>query len=146
MDVEVKTKQLCDFLAAKDAQGVDFALYVYLCGGTKFVKHETSYSVELDKIFHTYRFSEFYAAKEFSNRLPYFVSYIPGRSYLLYEAGDEVLIWACYTEERFRNNGYIKHLLNDLKERGANKRVVIDTFSETLLRYSRELGFGVFNR
>tara|TARA_R110002050_G_scaffold87139_1_gene184817 strand:+ start:2195 stop:2635 length:441 start_codon:yes stop_codon:yes gene_type:complete len=146
MEVEVKTKQLCQFLEAAENQAIDFALYVYLCGGSDFVSHESSYSVELDKSVHSYQFSKFYIEEEFSNRLPYFVSYIPGHSYLLYENGEEVVIWACFTEESSRGKGYIKHLLQDLKKNYQDKKINIDTFSEILLRYSRDYGFEIFAR
>lgn len=109
-----------------------------------FVDSSYDYDPSIGRSAYLYRFKEFYTNPRFHDASPYFVFAITGASYLLYEVGNEIMIWVCYTEEGCRGQEYITTLLKHLKNTFPGKQIVIDTYNESLLQICRKLGFRIF--
>lgn len=138
--------QLIDFLESGEISENDFALNCYISGASNLVHHVSEFDLKEMKSVHSYQFKDFYVREAFSKRLPYFVLFIPGKSYLLYWVEEKIEIWVCFTNEPDRGQGLIYTLLKGLRSKYPDKEIEIDTFSNTLKRYCSELSINIFER
>jgi len=144
MDEIVENIKLFNFIPISLNGNIDFAKITYECGAYDFVDMETGYEVGTDKITRSYSFQEFYVKESPYSDYNYFVLYILGKSYVMYEIEeDNISIWVCYTEEEEREKGYITLLLSKLTELFPNKNIVGDTFNEDLIKILRSLNIPV---
>ena len=127
----------------------DFAEYTYDCDATGFIDNETDIDWKTDKATRTYKFKSFYLNY---NNFSYYPSYpyqvlsISDKSYLMYEVEEEegIFIWVCYTEPKYRNNGYMSKLLKHLTDIYPDIKITIHTFNQSLRNSSSKVGIELF--
>lgn len=146
MNENITHIKLDDFIKFSQENRIDFAKYTYNCGAHKFVDQTCETDWKTDRFISTYNFKEIYLNKNNYGPYLYYVLSIIGKTYLMYEARDEITIWVCYTEKKYRNNGHMGKLLKYLIELYPEKRMTIDTFSESLRNICTNLGINLFKR
>jgi hypothetical protein len=146
MSEKIAHLRLLDFVEASKTSDFDFAQYTYDCGATKFVDQSYEFDSEKNKSIWTYEFVGFYLNPENFEFYPYFVVSFPGKSYLLYEIADEILVWVCFTKENHRGRGYMTELLKHLKGLYPEMQITVDTFNESLRKLCINNGINLFSR
>jgi len=149
MSNEIKAETLPLFLTTAKSLGIDFPYYAYQCGCSNFVKQHHDYDTTAMRSVTSYSFKDTFVDPSRWGDYPYYVAYIPSKSYIMYETyekGSEIMLWVCYTEEKYRKQGYMKQLLSFLKYQNEDKPIVIDTYDEHLKSTCIDLGIKLFPR
>lgn len=120
----------------------------YECGYKDIVKEKVVIDQECN-------FNRTYMFKECMYEYPdddHYISYIDKKSIIIYreqyhdccnaKKGD-IVICVAYTDEKYRNNGFMTKLLFDLKE-SIDKQLVIDTETKELIKICKKLGIKSF--
>lgn len=143
MEIETTHCKLYEFISIANRENIEFAKYIHDCSARDFVLEIIDDHPTTGEQIRTYTFKDFYLKPSPFTPYNYHVLAILGTSYLMYEISDEIFIWACYTEENSRGNGYISTLLKNLKEIYPEKVIKTHTDHESLkkicLRFGIEL-------
>jgi len=143
---KITHSRLPDFVEANKSSGFDFAQYTYDCGATSFVDKSREFHREKNKSIWIYRFNEYYLNPKNFHVYPYFVIAVPEKSYLMYEIGDEISVWVCYTEKNHRKHGYMKELLKYIKDKYRDKLIIVDTYNESLRKLCIDNGLSILEK
>ena len=137
--MEISNCTLLDFIEQRKSDGIDFAKITYICGATIFT--ETDW--ESDRHITKHRFkNSILKGERLTDSL--FVAYITESSYLLYQEGDEIMIWVCYTLEEKRKKGRMGDLLKYIKSKYCSRKIIIDTRDESLIKMTTKIGIDQF--
>jgi hypothetical protein len=135
---------LLDFLEKKESTEVNFAKITHECGATDFTETDMKIDWKRDRSIITYKFNADTIDSE-QDEGSLFVAYIENSSYLMYQKHDAaIFVWVCYTVEKERNKGRMMELLNFLKSSNTDKKIIIDTFDESLIRRATAIGIKQF--
>ncbi|EJD6044945.1 hypothetical protein M0J40_RS20225 [Providencia rettgeri] len=134
-----------DFLLEAEKNQIDFGLYLIESNASKFCKVKSQFDLDDNqKIW--FEVKEIYKTKQ--KYLPYYVISIIKKSYILYEINFEanrIILWACYTEKKHRNHGYMVQLLKYLKCFHKDMDILVDTENQFLIKICEKLKIEKFN-
>lgn len=130
---------LTEFIDICEQSGIDFPKITYECMAINFVKQVNDGKVK------PYTFIEPFLDHSFTKIMKYEVLAMLNRCYLMYQVeGKAVTVWVCYTEEEYRNRGYITKLLTMLIKKHQNKIITVDTHNQSLRKICSTLGINLF--
>ncbi|BBA70875.1 hypothetical protein YM18_2357 [Geobacter sulfurreducens] len=146
MDEQIINVRLIEFIDLADRGNIDFAKITYSCSAYEFVDQKVKVNFS-DEFIRSYSFKEYYTNWKHAEFMPYYVLGILHKTYLMYEIdqeNSEITTWVCYTEEEHRGKGYMRMLLNSLKNAHPGVRITVDTYNEALRNICNDLGIRLF--
>lgn len=146
MDKQIINIKLIEFIDLAERSNIDFAKITYSCSAYAFIDEKVKVNFN-DEFIRSYSFKDCYTNWKHIELMPYYVLGILHKAYLMYEIDQdslEVAIWVCYTEEGQRGKGYMKMLLNSLKNAHPGVRITVDTYNEALRNTCKNLEIHLF--
>jgi len=131
LDNRITKETLYEFLLKNDNSY--YAQIMRECGCISFVD---KYPNE-DYTGHNYIFKRGFVdsySKEFN------ILFIENKSYLIYKTEEnQILVWVCYTEEKYRRRKYMLKLLEKLSDINPDYNILVDTFNEGLMKLCNKI-------
>lgn len=139
MKEKIVRHNLTEFIDNCEKSNIDFAKITDECMAKNFVKEVK------DGAEKTYTYIEPFLDHSFTKMMRYEVLAIYNRCYLMYQVERKAItIWVCYTENGYRNRGYMTKLLIMLIKKHQKKIITVDTHNPRLRNICNTLGINLF--
>jgi hypothetical protein len=133
MTEQIQTCKFIDFIKIAHKNKIDFAKIMLECGAATFL------GIDFSKPNYPYVIKKELLDESSYCKYPYYVTYYPYKSYVMFEISERILLWVGFTEVKERKKGYMTQLFKSIIEQFSNKEVVGDSHDKNMIQICESL-------